>query len=247
MILTSANNSRVGSKENVFNMIRILSKRKGLNICHINAQSLNNKMDEFKFIFEESGIDVICISETWFHADVHNNFYILEGYRLFRSDRTMNAGGVAVYVKMSIRCKFKCKNFTQEVTVTNTEGERLAREENGEQDLNYENEYTNSETRNGLVTSKVEYVFIEIFNNNQKLLLGTVYRPNKHINMNPFLDELKDLCLRYTDVILTGDFNVNILVDKSLMEDMSSIGLKIVNSLIPTHFASTTSTLLDIC
>ena len=57
----SSRNSNVSCKT----LIKLLSKqRKGLNIVHINAQSLVNKMDEFRFIFENSGTDIICISET---------------------------------------------------------------------------------------------------------------------------------------------------------------------------------------
>lgn len=209
MVIQPYSSTRFGSRESLFNMIRILSKRfSGLNICHINAQSLNNKMDEFRFIFEESGIDVICISETWCVVETPDSFYNLRGYRLFRVDRSTNAGGVAIYVKQSIRCKMICKSEVDE---------------------------------------KVEHLVLEMFNNNQKLLLCTVYRPKKDIDLNPLLDKLSSLTLSYSDVIIIGDMNSNILVDKNLMEDMSAIGLIIANSTEPTHFTRTASTLLDLC
>ena len=53
-----------------------------LKICPTNAHSLNNKM-------EDSKIDIICISETWFFTDVSSNIYNLNGYLLFRSDRSV--------------------------------------------------------------------------------------------------------------------------------------------------------------
>lgn len=51
----------------------------------------------------------------------------------------------------------------------------------------------------------------------------------------------------YTDVILVGDFNVNILEDRRLSDDMSAIGLNLVNHSLPTHFTRTSNTLLDLC
>ena len=52
-------------------------------------------------------MDVICISETWFRFDVNDNYYYLEGYRIFRSDRVSNTGGVAIYVQQ--RCSKSAK------------------------------------------------------------------------------------------------------------------------------------------
>lgn len=83
MILPYTDTRGVGSKENLYNMIRIFSKiTSGLKIYHINAQSLNNKMDEFRFIFEESDIDILCVSESWFYPEIQDTFYDLSGYRL---------------------------------------------------------------------------------------------------------------------------------------------------------------------
>lgn len=256
MVFSNNNNGRYGSRENLYNMIRILSKGTiGINICHINAQSLNNKMDEFRFIFEESNIDIICVSESWFYIDVRDSIYNLKGYRLFRSDRITHAGGVAIYVKTNIRCKFKCKNSTDKPKPPDN-GEQVSKKtsidkprhtDNGEQVSNsMTDEEISSDECEIENSAKPEYLFLEIFNDNQKLLLGIVYRPHKHIDINPLIEELSTLTLGYSDVILTGDFNADILVDKSLMDDMSAIGLLPVNCLTPTHFTSTASTLLDL-
>lgn len=94
--------SRLSSKISTHSMIRILNKqRKGLKVCHINAQSLRCKIDEFRYIFENSDTDVICISETWFNSsilDIHAN---LEGYDFFRADRDdkQRGGGVGIFIK----------------------------------------------------------------------------------------------------------------------------------------------------
>ena len=45
-------------------MISVFGRhRQGLKVCHLNAQSLQPKIDEFKKIFVDSQVDV---SKTWF-------------------------------------------------------------------------------------------------------------------------------------------------------------------------------------
>ena len=69
-------------------MLKILSRqRDGLSVAHINAQSLFRKIYEFRENFAESGIDVICVSETWFYQSMHDSSVLLNGYSLHRADR----------------------------------------------------------------------------------------------------------------------------------------------------------------
>ena len=59
----------------------------------INVRSLVNKIDQFRLHFENSGIDIITLSETWLHRDICSNILQLDGYQLFRWDRTvLNVG-----------------------------------------------------------------------------------------------------------------------------------------------------------
>ena len=58
--------ARNSCKVKTMNMIRILARQKrGLKVVLVNAQSLNNKVDEFRYVFEKSDVDIVCISETW--------------------------------------------------------------------------------------------------------------------------------------------------------------------------------------
>lgn len=101
----------ISSKDSLFTMIRILAKQKsGLKIAHLNAQSLNNKLDEFKYIFVTSGVDVICVSETWFDSLVNDAIFNIPGFKLFRADRESHAGGVAIYVRNNINCCVKLRS-----------------------------------------------------------------------------------------------------------------------------------------
>ena len=66
MVLKNDNEEMFHS--NAKTIVRLLTKKtRKLNICHINSQSLMKKIDEFRDMFDKSGIDIICVSETWFN------------------------------------------------------------------------------------------------------------------------------------------------------------------------------------
>ena len=74
--------------ENMRLMLNVLCNvHSGLHICHFNAQSLVNKMDEFRWIFERSKLDIICISETWLNSKYSTAYFALNGFNLYRDDR----------------------------------------------------------------------------------------------------------------------------------------------------------------
>jgi len=84
-------------------MDRILAKQKpGLKIIHLNAQSLAKKIEEFRFLFINSNIDVICVS------DVSNMAIMGERFNLFRSDLSGRGGGVAIYISKKLNAKKVC-------------------------------------------------------------------------------------------------------------------------------------------
>lgn len=104
-------NSTYNSKDNLHSMIRVLTKQKiGLKIAHINAQSIKNKIDEFRHIFSNSGADIVCVSETWFRPELQDLLFSLNGFKLFRADRLGHAGGVAMYIRKDISCKLVRKS-----------------------------------------------------------------------------------------------------------------------------------------
>lgn len=189
-------------------MIRVLVKRRsGLKIVHINAQSMRNKIEEMRYLFNGSDVDVICISETWLWPKFKDSLFSLDNYQLFRADRGTLGGGVAMYIRKGISCKVKMKsNF----------GDSL------------------------------EFIFVEISNGTEKLLIGTVYRPNNRTNYDILLEKLDLLCLDYTSIILCGDFNCNVLSDNSIASEMQYQGLNLVNSIYPTHYSHVSNSLIDL-
>ena len=206
--MTNLYSPHVSSRDTTFNMVRILAKqRKGIRICHINAQSLNNKTDEFRVTFENSFVDIICVSETWLMESTPDSLINLNGYRTFRADRSTRGGGVAIYVKDGIKCHFKCKSIDGE---------------------------------------KVEYLFIEVVSEGSKMLIGCVYRPDKYIDMTSFMEKLERITATYTDLLIAGDFNGNVLTDSYVTDNMATLGLSPINRSVPTHFTTSSSTLLDL-
>lgn len=214
------NTHRISSRDNVANMVRVLAnQRKGIKICHINAQSLRKKIDEFRLIFENSCVDLICVSETWFDSEITDLSVSLNGYNLRRVDREDGYGGVAMYIRKGISFNIKC------TSKDNCDFEDI----NNTDPLNF-----------------VEYLFIEVNNESRKLLVGSVYRPNRNICTRRFIRTLETQTALYDDVIIAGDFNSNLLVDSSFSDECASLGLISPNILLPTHFTATNSTLLDL-
>lgn len=97
-------------------MIRVLAKQKfEIEIVHVSAQSLNNKMDEFRYTFSSSGVDIICVTETWFKPIIQDSIYDLAGYNLFRADRETNGGGACIYIRKGIKCNVNFKSNSNSV------------------------------------------------------------------------------------------------------------------------------------
>ena len=60
MVLDSIFSARNSSKVMTIYIVRILAMQKrGLKVVLINAQSLNNKVDEFRYVFENSDVDIV--------------------------------------------------------------------------------------------------------------------------------------------------------------------------------------------
>ena len=79
-------------------------QNKGLNIMYLNIHYLYSKLDELKILLSQKNeIDIICLCETSLNDQFSNDELRLENYQLFRKDRKTNGGGLAIYVKESLR------------------------------------------------------------------------------------------------------------------------------------------------
>lgn len=76
----------------------------GLNIIHINIQSLRNKIDDIEELIStienktKNKIHIIALSEIWIYAN-ENKFFNINGFNVFFSNRNKNrSGGCCLFV-----------------------------------------------------------------------------------------------------------------------------------------------------
>jgi exonuclease III len=84
-------------------------------VASINPGSFVAHTDELRHIFNDTSLDALCVSETFFKGSAHNENSIgLKGFHLFRNDRLkevyMRMGGVAIFVKSKYKCKIVSRN-----------------------------------------------------------------------------------------------------------------------------------------
>ena len=80
----------------------------GISFIHLNARSLNFNFREIDDYLSSLNykFDIIAISETWVSEPEQNKFNI-NGYDVYHTARKNNrGGGVALYVKQELECKF---------------------------------------------------------------------------------------------------------------------------------------------
>jgi hypothetical protein len=93
-----------------------------------------------------------------------------------------------------------------------------------------------------------EYLFLEVAVNSTKLLLGVVYRP-PGLNCVPEIrNVLAQMTACYDQIIVMGDFNINMLSNDSesigFSSFLTSLKLRVINT-EPTHFRANSATLID--
>ena len=72
---------------------------------HFNVRSLKTSFDLFSAAIEDLSLDVVGLSETWLSSDISDTSFHIENYVLKRRDRSGRGGGVAFYVKNTIKFK----------------------------------------------------------------------------------------------------------------------------------------------
>jgi len=78
------------------------------------------------------------------------------------------------------------------------------------------------------------------------ILVYCIYRPNRTIDYGSLLNVVSDISLEYTNILLAGDFNSNLLSKSHLVDNFKSLGWFSVNETNPTHYSSHCDTLLDL-
>ena len=75
---------------------------RGLHFIHLNINSILSKIDELRLIAKNSKATIIGISESKIDETVLDGEICIEGYKLERSDRNRQGGGVVCYISKEI-------------------------------------------------------------------------------------------------------------------------------------------------
>ena len=91
--------------DNTIDTLGDLSAQKGFKLVHLNIRSLFKKLDQLKILLDSSKIDVVTLSETWLNTSIFSTSINLEGYGLYRQDRSSGnskkgrGGGLLTYIR----------------------------------------------------------------------------------------------------------------------------------------------------
>lgn len=92
------------------------------------------------------------------------------------------------------------------------------------------------------IDGNAEYLLVELSNSVCKVLLSCVYNPNKCCRVCDYFNVLSPLAVDYENIIVCGDFNVNLLSQDSyssrLRDVVATVGLSFVNTSIPTRYGN---------
>lgn len=80
--------------------------RKGFTVAHLNVCSLKNKLEEVTLQLHIESINILTLSETWLTPNIDSAILKIEGYNLYRLDRSKppnskqkKGGGLALYTE----------------------------------------------------------------------------------------------------------------------------------------------------
>jgi len=190
----------------------------GLSVVHFNASSFNvSKRDYCQHIFNNSKVDIICVTETWFKSELSDFFAQLPGYKLLRHDRAADVsnkkkgGGIAIYYKCHLN-----------LSVVNGSANSLV-------------EYLNVELCDG----NAKYLLSCVYNPSRHYNLSGYF---SEIESYLVRYDRIILCGDFNVNLLAKDG-----LSISFLNAVSALDLKIVNNVHPTRFQTgDTPSLLDI-
>ena len=81
---------------------------KGLKVLVANVRDLKSgmKYEELQLLAEESGLDIVAVTESWANPSVMDAELALDGFRMFMKDRERDieqmGGGILLYIRNNI-------------------------------------------------------------------------------------------------------------------------------------------------
>uniref|UniRef100_A0A8D8M2K6 Endonuclease/exonuclease/phosphatase domain-containing protein n=1 Tax=Cacopsylla melanoneura TaxID=428564 RepID=A0A8D8M2K6_9HEMI len=91
-----------------------------LSIMHFNARSIcpPDKFTDLESVVSGTGLDIVCVNESWLKPGISNAEISIPGYRVSRSDRVgRRGGGVAVYLNETFSFQVLASSPPQSDTV----------------------------------------------------------------------------------------------------------------------------------
>ena len=142
----------------------------------INAQSLRNKMNEFKLLVEDKKPQIISITESWGDENTSDGIFALKGYTMYRDDKSGIGGGALLYIKDNIE-----QRVCRPLNAGNFESSTWCWiiEKNGKKILvgSIYRSPSGTQANNKLLTKLIEKAS-EIAGDNRLLILGDFNLPN---------------------------------------------------------------------
>ena len=89
--------------------LKLLKDKKNPFLCHLNINSLHHKIVDLGHVLNQTGIEIVAISETKLCSDFPDAQFQVDGYAYppYRKDRTKHGGGIMVFVKNDLITKRK--------------------------------------------------------------------------------------------------------------------------------------------
>lgn len=89
--------------------------RKGLKLGHLNIRSLRNKIIDISNILLEGHLHILGITETHLDSTFGDSLLHIQGYSIYRKDRNVRGGGVAIYIQEHIPVKLRMDLMISEI------------------------------------------------------------------------------------------------------------------------------------
>ena len=91
------------------------SKRKHIEIRHVNCHSIRKKLGDIKDKLLNKNADILCITESWISSSIKDEEVNIEGHHIYRHHRPEGndafGGGSSIY----IRKEYKVKRLKHEI------------------------------------------------------------------------------------------------------------------------------------
>lgn len=196
------------------------NKNKLLRLGLYNAGSLGTNHDNLIATCSQNDLDILAVNETWLKSKTDNSAPVIPEYRLRHNPRPQGSrtrgGGVGFYIKRNLNVR----TWRHPVTPQHT---------------------------------SVEQMWVSLTLQGRLIYVGTAYRaPWQDVDL--FLDAITDAVSsipKYDHIVLLGDFNINMLGsdgDAKITKLNTFLTSFHLSQLVtePTHFTSTSQTLLDV-